>query len=371
VSLLPEVVIDARWLKTGIGRYILTLLQELKQRLPDTLLTCITMPQHAETISSHCDRVVQMTCGIYSVMEQARLPLIARAASVFCAPHYNIPILRKGPLVVTIHDLTHLLFQEYNRRPRARLYAEPMLRIASAKASRIITPSRYTRRMLVERLDADPEKVSVIPCAVSDTFRPQIREEAARTVQASYGIFGPYILFVGSTAPHKNLVTLLMAYRRLRAQHRDMPELALVLPQNPSSPRTDANLLSLLAPPGVHCLYAIPDRALASLYSAALMTVMPSFEEGFGLPVMESMACGTPVVCSNTASLPEIAEDDAIYFNPDSVEDLASAIERLLHSEELQQKLASAGMRRSAEYSTARAASAYASVLSSIIQGAA
>src|SRR5271168_816859 len=102
VSVLREVVIDARWLRTGIGRYILTLLQELKVRLPDTLLTCITMPGQAETIAPRCDRVVEMSCGIYSVMEQVRLPMIARGASVFCAPHYNVPVFRGGPLVVTI-----------------------------------------------------------------------------------------------------------------------------------------------------------------------------------------------------------------------------------------------------------------------------
>jgi hypothetical protein len=145
VSVSREVVIDARWLRTGIGRYILTLLQGLRQKLPDTLLTCITMPGQVETIAPHCDRVVEISCGIYSVMEQARLPIIARGASVFCAPHYNVPVFRRGRLVVTIHDLTHLLFPSYRSKVRARFYAEPLLRIGCAKASRIITPSHYTR----------------------------------------------------------------------------------------------------------------------------------------------------------------------------------------------------------------------------------
>lgn len=363
MSFSHEVVIDARWLRTGIGRYILTLLQELKQKLPDTLLTCITMPGQLELVAPHCDRVVQMNCGIYSVMEQARLPMIARGASVFCAPHYNVPVFRKGPLVVTIHDLTHLLFPKYGSRLRTRLYAEPMLRIACAKASRIITPSHYTRGMLTERLNVDPDKISVIPCAVSDAFRPQAKEEATKRVRASYGLSAPYILFVGSAAPHKNLVTLLMAYQRLRARYRDGPELALVLPENPSISRTDRNVLSLIAMPGVRCLHRVTDQSLVSLYSAALMTVMPSFEEGFGLPVMESMACGTPVVCSQSASLPEIAGSDAVYFTPDSIEELISAIENLLHSEKLQQRLAASGLKRAAMYSVSRAASAYASVL--------
>ena len=367
MSTAHEVVIDARWLRTGIGRYILTLLQELKQNLPDTLLTCITMPVHADTIAPHCDRVIEMNCGIYSVMEQARLPLIVRGASVFCAPHYNVPVFRTGPLVVTIHDLTHVLFAGYRKTLRARLYAEPMLRLACARAARIVTPSHYSRRMLLARLQADPEKIVVIPCAVNEIFRPQVKSEAAEQVRTRYGISTPYILFVGSTAPHKNLITLLTGYQHLSAKHRDVPALVLVLPQGSSGIRTDVNLLSLMTMPGVHCLHAIPDRSLASLYSAALMTVVPSFEEGFGLPVIESMACGTPVTCSRAASLPEIAGEDAIYFAPGSADAMISAIEQLLYSEELQQRLAVGGLKRAAMFSVSNAAAAYASVVSSII----
>lgn len=367
MSLPHEVVIDARWLRTGIGRYILTLLQDLKQKLPDSLLTCITMPGQVGAVASYCDRVIEMKCGIYSVMEQARLPLVAPGASVFCAPHYNVPVFRTGPLVVTIHDLTHILFTGYRSRLRVRAYAEPMLRIACTRAARIVTPSHYTRQMLIERLRADPEKISVIPCAVNDVFRPQDKSEAAAQVQTSYGVSKPYILFVGSTAPHKNLITLLAAYQRLSAKFRDIPALVLVLPQNSPPSSTDATLLSLLASPGVRCLDAVTDRSLASLYSAAIMTVVPSFEEGFGLPVIESMACGTPVACSRTASLPEIAGDDAIYFAPGSADSVASAIEQLLCSEKLQQRLAVGGLERAARYSISRAATSYASVVSSII----
>jgi glycosyltransferase involved in cell wall biosynthesis len=367
VSSPREVVIDARWLRTGIGRYILNLLQGLKQRLPDTVLSCITMSRYVETIAPLCDRVVEMNCDIYSVMEQVRLPSIARNASIFCAPHYNIPVLRRGPLVVTIHDLTHLLFAKYEARMGARLYAEPMLRLACARASRIVTPSDYTRRMLVDRLKARPEKISVIPCALSEIFQPWCKRAAAEKVRENHGLTKPYIIFVGSTAPHKNLENLLVAYQLLRARFRDIPELVLVLPQSPFKPGIGVRLRSLLAMPGVRCLHSVTDRAMASLYSAALMTVMPSFEEGFGLPVLESMACGTPVACSHAASLPEVARSAAVYFDPHSVEEMASAIEQLLHSEELQQRLVADGLRLAADYSIGRSASSYASMLVSII----
>jgi glycosyltransferase involved in cell wall biosynthesis len=367
VSASHEAVIDARWLRTGIGRYILTLLKELKHKLPDTLLTCITMPEHVAAIAPHCDRVIAMNCGIYSVIEQARLPLIARGASVFCAPHYNVPVLRAGSLVVTIHDLTHIIFAAYRSKLQARLYAEPMLRLACTRAAHVVTPSQYTRQMLIERLHADPQKISVIPCAVSDVFRPQVKSEAAWKVCEYHGISTPYILFVGSTAPHKNLITLLRAYRHLSAKLRDVPALVLVLPQKQPASSTDGDLLSRLATPGVRCLHTVEDDSLAALYCAALMTVVPSFEEGFGLPVIESMACGTPVACSRAASLSEIADNDAIYFAPDSVEEMSSVIERMLFSDELQRQLAVGGLKRATGYSAGRSAAAYASMLNSII----
>jgi len=119
--------------------------------------------------------------------------------------------------------------------------------------------------------------------------------------------------------------------------------------------------------PGVQCLHAVSDRSLVSLYSAALMTVMPSFEEGFGLPVIESVACGTPVACSRAASLREIAGENAVYFAPDSVEEMMSAIQQLLCSETLQRRLSAAGLKRAATYSAGRAASDYATMLYSVI----
>ena len=361
-----EVVIDARWLRTGIGRYILTLLKDLKSKLPNTILTCITMPAHHGTLKPYCDRVIKMNCGIYSLTEQLRLPLAAHNASVFCAPHYNIPIVRTGPIVVTIHDLTHLAFPAYRNTLRAGLYANAMLRIASARASRIIVPSHYTRDNLVERLGAGPEKISVIPCAVGEAFRPQPHEEAAEVVRARHGISAPYMLFVGSAAPHKNLTTLLKAYQLLCSRHRNMPNLVLVLPHKSRASQCSVELLCLLATPGVRRLYSVSDESLASLYAAASITVMPSYEEGFGLPVIESMACGTPVACSRTASLPEIAGDSAAFFDPSSPEDMASAIEQLLCSRNLQQHLIGQGLKRAALYSPSRAAAAYASMLCSL-----
>jgi glycosyltransferase involved in cell wall biosynthesis len=363
-----EIVVDARWLRTGIGRYILTLLQELKPRLSGATLTGITAPEHVKTIEPYCDRVLRVSCDIYTVREQFSLPRIARHASVFCSPHYNTPLLRRGSLVVTVHDLTHLLFDAYKTRITSRLYAAPMLRMACARATRIVTPSNYTKQMMVEHLNADPDKISVIPASVDSVFQPQDRESAAEIVRLSYGISGPYILCVTATVPHKNLRRLLMAHQQLCNQNRDTPTLVLVLREDPASSTMDKQMRSLITRPQVRCLSGIPDASLASLYAGALITVMPSLEEGFGLPVVESMACGTPVACAHAASLPEVAGDAAIFFAPDSVDDMSSALIRLTHSTELRRQLSARGLKRAAMYSTSRAGEAYASMLSTVIR---
>lgn len=363
-----EVVIDARWLRTGIGRYILTLLRDLKPNLPDTFLSCVTMSSHAASLAPLCDRIIEMNCGIYSLGEQLRLSLAARDAVAFCAPHYNIPVFRRGPMVVTIHDVTHLLFPAYRTALRARLYANTMLHAASARATRIVTPSFYTRDCLIQHLGTDPAKICVIPCALSEAFYPRPPAEAIESVRRSHRIAAPYILFVGSTAPHKNLTALLKAHRLLSATHRDVPELVLVLPRITPTTQRDREFRLLLDLPGVYRLYGVSDESLASLYSAAVMTVVPSFEEGFGLPVIESMVCGTPVICSRTASLPEIAGDSAIYFDPGSVEELAAAIDLLLASPTLQERLVEQGLHTAAQFSGTRMASTYARVLSSVLR---
>lgn len=367
-SVQPEVVFDARWLRTGIGRYILTLLGELRNHLDGLTFDCIAQPEDVERLAPFCDRVIPFRAGIYSISEQLVLPRIARSAAVFCAPHYNLPVLRTAPSIVTIHDLTHLVYPEYGKTLRARLYAAPMLRIACARAVRIVVPSEYTKRRLVERLGADPEKIVVIPAALDSAFYPIDKLKAAETVEELFGISGPFLLSVTSPAPHKNPIMLLDAHRRLREKRKGVPPLVLVLPDSATRISRRSKLFSLLQDPQIHCLYGVADRGLSALYSAAIMTILPSFEEGFGYPVVESMACGTPVACSSFASLPEVAAGCAEFFSPDSPQEIESAICRLLDSAELRRDLAAKGLERIAAFSPGPAAQKYARLVRAVIQ---
>jgi alpha-1,3-rhamnosyl/mannosyltransferase len=364
----PEVVFDARWLRTGIGRYIFTLLSDLRHHLAGLTLTCIAQLTDAERLAPLCDRVIPFESGIYTLSEQIVLPRIASNAAVFCAPHYNLPVLRTAPTIVTIHDITHVVYPQYARSLRSRLYALPMLKAACARAARIAVPSAYTKRMLIERLGGDPDKIAVIPCAIAPIFHPVEKSHAAQLVKLQFRISEPYLVCVTSTAPHKNLATLVAAYRNLRARSRDLPQLVLVLPESQPRVQSGDDLHSLFADPAIHCLHDVTDSGLAALYSAAFATIVPSFEEGFGYPAVESMACGTPVVCSSSASLPEVAAGCAEFFSPNSPEELEQAICRVLESSALRRDLTVKGLERAATFTPGQTACDYATLVRSVIQ---
>lgn len=360
-------VIDARWLKTGIGRYTLSLLQGLRERLKNITLTCITQPQHVDLVSGLCERVIACDAGIYGFKEQLALPWLARAASALYAPHYNIPVMWRRQLLVTIHDLNHLLDATYRGSWKSRLYAKPLLSMAARNADVIITPSEYTKAMLSEHLDAEPARISVIPGCVASCFQRQEKKEARSNVAHKFGITRPYLLFVGNCAPNKNVPLLLESLAQLQSRRHDAPLGVFAGSDCKWRPQMQEHARRLGLEDEVVWLEKTTDGLLAELYSAALMTIVPSFEEGFGFPVIESMACGTPVVCSQAASLPEVAGDAALLFSPYSSEQLTSNIEHLMDSTAVQEKLITAGLARSSLFSQQRFGERQASAIRELL----
>jgi glycosyltransferase involved in cell wall biosynthesis len=361
------VVIDARWLRTGIGRYTLSLLHGLRERLKNVSLTCITQRQHVDLVSGLCDHVITCDADIYGIKEQLALPWHARAASALYAPHYNIPVIWRRQLLVTIHDLNHLLDTTYRGSWKSRLYARPLLSMAARNADVIITPSEYTKAMLSEHLDADPGRISVIPGCVASCFQSRDKKEARSLVARKFGITRPYLLFVGNCAPNKNVSLLLQSLAQLQSRRDDAPLGVFAGSDCKWRPQMKEHARRLGLQDEVVWLDETTDVLLAELYSAAVMTIVPSFEEGFGLPVIESMACGTPVVCSQAASLPEVAGDAALLFSPYSCEQLTSSIEHLMDSTATQEKLIAAGMARASLFSQQRFSERQASAIRELI----
>ncbi len=361
------IVIDARWLRTGIGRYTLSLLQGLKEHIRDISVTCIVQPDDVGRVSALCDRVLTCNAEIYGIREQLTLPWLAKDAAALYSPHYNVPLLWRRRLLVTIHDLNHLLDSTYKKTWKSRLYARPLLTAAVRRADMIITPSAYTKAKLIEHLAVPDANVRVIPCCVSPVFRQGLKGEARMRVASGTGIARPYLLFVGSCAPNKNVPLLLEAVSRLRGRRADTPLLVMAGSDCRWQPAMQRYARALgLAADALAWVGKVDDELLADLYAGAVMTVIPSFEEGFGLPVVESMACGTPVVCAQAASLPEVAADAALFFSPHECEQLVDVMQQVIDSTHTQQKLIHAGLLRARDFSQRRFSESQASAIHAV-----
>jgi glycosyltransferase involved in cell wall biosynthesis len=287
---------------------------------------------------------------IYTAREQWAIPLAARGCDLLHVPHYNAPLLARAPMVITIYDLIHITEAGYRTNWKTRAYAWTMLNLAARKARHIITVSEYTRAQIVERLHVPAWKVSAILCGVDDQFVPRDREPALREISIALGIREPYLLYVGNLKRHKNVGALLKAFALLGARQR-MPQRLLLLGNDAQGKReVEEESARLGIRDRVNLVPHVERGLLAKLYAAADALVMPSTLEGFGLPVLEAMACGTPVVCSQAASLPEVGGDAVLYFDPQSPEDLAGAIERVLGSAELRETLRAKGLKRAARF---------------------
>ncbi len=341
-----RLVIDARWLHTGIGRYVMNLLNGSQHR-NGISVRAIARKKDANRLRGLCDEVTIVDLPIYGWREQLGIPWSARGADLLHVPHYNVPVLFRGNLLVTIHDLIHIMDPSLSRTPVAWAYARPMLHFASRRACRIVTVSNFSKDRIVQLLGVPAEKVTVIYNGVHPRFRCQDPAEARKRVSAALSLDYPYFLYVGNLKPHKNVECLLLGFALLRARGLSDCDLVIVGDDSRGRQLLQSTCARLDIARNVRFLSHIDDDLLPPVYAAAEMLVLPSLMEGFGFPVVEAMACGTPVVCARSAALPEIAGEAAIFFDPSSYEDLAAVLEHLLDSPDLRQTLRLNGLDRS------------------------
>jgi len=364
----PILIVDARSLLTGIGRYTLSFLSGLREKLPSTEIWCITNPCNQSVLKPIVDRVLVSSAEMYSVKAQIEIPILAKHGDLLHCQHYNVPIFTATRFSVTIHDVTHLLDPVFRKSLKSRLIASPLLKTAALKAERIITVSEYSKRMIVEHLGVEPRKVRVSHCSVNPIFYPMDAEVARLQVRKYSLQTKSYFLFVGNLKPHKNLALLFKAYALLASRYREIPDLVLVSNMDRRWMLTLLELASeLKIEANLHWIKDVDDHNLRALYVAAEALILPSTEEGFGLPVIEAMACGTPVLCSNTASLPEIAGDSALFFSPIDPEELYMQMDAVLESEELRNNLRDAGRERVKLFSAEQSCEQHASIFAELL----
>ncbi len=286
---------------------------------------------------------------------------------VFHAPHYVFPLMLPCPGVVTVHDCIHLRFPGQLPNPAAALYARLMIRRAVRSADRVITVSNATRADLVELVAADASKIEVIPHGCDPFFLETVESEALEATRRAHDLERPFLLSVANIKPHKNLKRLLEAFAQLSG---DYPDLDLVIVGGDLSKHPD--LKKVCAECGlderVRSLGFLPKAELRALYHLAHIFVFPSLYEGFGLPPLEAMACGTAVVASRSSAIPEVVGHSGLLVNPFRVDSIAEAIRSLLENDSFRSALGTQGRRRAREFQWDDAARRVLDVYRSVVR---
>jgi alpha-1,3-rhamnosyl/mannosyltransferase len=323
---------DARLIGAlGIGRYISGLLPQLAQLLGDRL-TVVANRQDAAIVRALIGgsaRLMTVNAQPYRLAEQSILPLALLRADLALVhfPHYNLPLIKPGHFVVTVHDLFPFQFPEIHSGLLPRRVNQMLMRNAVRRAERVITPSQATARAVKESFPRSAERVRSIPEAADDRFTSLRDPEAEAAWQMRLGIRPPYVFYLGQWKAYKNLPILLEAFARVRHTHPDSQ--LVIAGDDPRHPEVRQRAAAL--PEGSVVLPGrLPESAVPDLYRGAAVVVLPSRAEGFGLPVIEAMACGVPVICSDLPVLREIADGVASFCDPNDPAAFAQGISAIL-----------------------------------------
>lgn len=335
-----EVCVDARMLNaSGIGTYLRHLLPLVISSMGDVvfhLLGDLDSLQGLKWQEMPNVRLIDCKAPLYSIKEQFHLARnIPESTNLFWAPHYNIPLLYSGRLLVTVHDVFHLAMPEFVGGLHKRLYAKFMFGAVAKRADTVVCDSEFTARELTRLTGASEQKLRVIKLGVDNSwFAP---------VQAPSPHETPFLLFVGNVKPHKNLIRLLDGFSSIA---HVIPHDLIIVGKKEGFITGDDAVQDKAIRLGDRVKFTgyIDDAALRQYFSHAAALVFPSLYEGFGLPPLEAMASGCPVIVSNTASLPEVCGDAVVYCNPFSSEDIAKNILLVLQDEHLRAELSRKGL---------------------------
>lgn len=300
--------------------------------------------------------------------DQVKLPYHLRKEKIdiFLTPYFKAPLYKTTKLVVIINDLIPLAAPQYQRLRYClkRVYFKSLIKRTVKKADKIITISQYSKKDIIKFLGVEEGKIGVITLSVSKNYYP-ITSGLKETL-AKYGIKDKFIFYFGNFNPHKNLRSLLEAYKILPEEIRNSYKLVIGGKKNKYYRNFFKLIQDLDIKERVIFTDFIPEEDLPCLYRAAEVFVFPSFYEGFGLPLLEAMACGTPVIASNTSSLPEVVGDAAILIEPGNVSELSKAIEKVITDENIRKDLVNKGLNRVKSFSVEKTAGEILEILSKV-----
>lgn len=316
MSIQKNILIDGRWDgDTGIGR----LYREVMQRVP------------AEAACTYVESAMGLGHPLSPLMLAKQIN--SAKADVFYSPSFMPPLYSKVPFIFTIHDLMHLFY--YSKVHS--LYYRYVIATLARNAKQIITVSEFSRQQLIERLGIKDDLISVVYNGVDQVF-------ASNTEEAQ--LDRPYFLYVGNRRSYKNIPAMLTAFAKASIS----TDFIFALSGKPDAELADL-IKTLDIESRVTFLGFIPEADLPQLYKGAYVTMFVSMMEGFGLPLIESMASGTPVLTSSASSLPELAEDAALCVDPNSIDAIRAGIERLVNDVDYYQQCGAKGKLRAAQFS--------------------
>ena len=353
--------VDARLMyhqKAGISKYTWHLLQAFANlNLNDEFIIFQHREQRDPILERSNFRRATLYAPVHTRLEQYMLPLelLRFPLDLLHITDFIQPLYARVPTVITVHDLAFLHYPHFLTSKSAAFYGQidRAVRVADA----VIVPSESTMRDLVAMLGVARSKIDVIYEAAAEMFVPLPIEETRAAVRREYRLPESYILCVGTVEPRKNITGLLHAFEILRTRY-GAPDTVLALAGGTGWLYDDvtATVAKLGLTDSVRFLGRVSDEALHRLYVGARCHVHPAYYEGFGLPPLEAMACGTPTIVSNVSSLPEVVQDAALLVDPNSHEEIAVAMNRLLTDDALHAEMREKGLQRARGFSWTRAA---------------
>ena len=348
--------------RVGAGNYIFNLVRGLAKVDVENLYFVFAKPEHVvewkiEQPNFRFLPGASRSRPLRLAWEQSVLPVLVRQhkIDVLHSPHYTLPLFNPGRSVVTFCDMIFYLYPEMHSFSK-RVFFRAMMQVSSQRADWIIAISESTARDLLGMFRVMPDRVCAIPLAAESNFRRITDRDSINRICGQYGLrAGEYILYVGVLEPRKNIPTLLRAYQDLVAQGI-REQLAIVGRRGWMFDEIFTTVQTLKLGDKVVFTGYVPNDELPYLYNGARLFVYPSLYEGFGLPVLEAMACGTPVVTSSVSSMPEIVDDAGLLVDPRDPKQLARAIEQLVVDDDLHRSLQERGLQRAEQFSWERTA---------------
>ncbi len=372
-----KVVIDARlWAESGVGRYIRNLIYELqKLDSKDQYFILLLKKNYSQVELKPNFHKITADFPWYGFSEQIKLPKLLNELNpdLVHFPHFTVPILYRGFYVVTIHDLIHQHFKmkrATTHNPliyKVKLFGyKSVMASAIKKARKILVPSEFVKKQLFQKYKIKSNRVVTTYEGVEKSLlnlAKQNQKQDFNKVSQKFKLSKPYFFYVGNAHPHKNLPKLIAAFSKISQTNSNI-QLVLSGPEHQfwKQVKQEYSLKNLIF------TGFVSERELVTLYNNAEAFVTASLEEGFGIPLLEAMACGCPVISSNAASLPEVGGDAALYFDPKDDSDLVKKMTHIINNQKLRQELIKKGKDRYKKFSWKNLAEQTKNIYTEVIQ---